>query len=168
MTVRLRPIGPDDLGFLWHWQHEVTDPEWKRWDGPYFPAGPTPTREEFDRRQRLGSTDRLLIEVAGAPAGVVTRHEEDPAGGGWWELGIVLYDPASWGGGIGRAALMSWTARTFAETGAHVVTMTTWSGNQRLIRAGLAAGYVECGRVPGARAWLGRRWDSVKLCHVRP
>lgn len=169
-VVRLRPVVLDDLDFLWHWRHGVPDPEWKRWDGPYFATGPSPSREEFDRaeRRRLGSPHRLLVEADGVRAGVVTRSEEDPTGGGWWELGIVLYDPVHWGGGIGREALVRWTRRTFAETGAHVLTLTTWSGNERMIRAGLAAGYVECGRIPGARAWLGRRWDSVKLCHVRP
>ena len=97
----------------------------------------------------------------------MSRYEEDPAGGDWWELGIVIHDPQHWGGGLGRGALRQWTQRTFNETNAHVITLTTWSGNQRMIRSAQRVGYRECARIPEARSWQGRRWDSVKLAVLR-
>lgn len=137
----------------WH-----TDPqaEWKQWDAPYFHAGV----------HRPSSGERI-IEVAGQAVGLVTRHAERPSEGGWWELGILIFDPQYWGGGIGTAALREWTGLTFAETGAHVLTLSTWSGNERMIRAGLRVGYRECARVREARLWQGRRYDSVRLDMLR-
>ncbi len=32
-----------------------------------------------------------------------------------------------------------------------------------MTRAAQRVGYRECGRVPEARLWAGRRWDSVRL-----
>lgn len=48
----------------------------------------------------------------------------------------------------GTRALRLWTAVTFADTGAHILTLTTWSGNARMLRAA-------------------QRHDSVKLAALR-
>lgn len=166
--VDVVPAVEDDLGWLWHWVGEVVDPEWTHWDGPYFPAEDR-TFEEFadEWRPEIARADRALVTVGGTRVGFVSRFEEPPVGGGWWEVGIVLFDPASWGHGIGTTALRLWTDQTFDETDAHVLTLTTWSGNERMVRAGARAGYVECARVPQARSWRGRRWDSVKMARLR-
>ncbi|WP_296136842.1 GNAT family N-acetyltransferase [uncultured Tessaracoccus sp.] len=170
MTVSLRPVREADADFLWTWLHATPDAQWKRWDAPYFPKGAPPSREEFERDHRRGLPDphRRTIDVDGEPVGIVTRVEEAPAGGGWWELGILVLDPERWGSGIGTEALRQWSRVTFEETDAHVLTLQTWSGNERMLGAARRAGYAECGRVPGARQWDGRRWDSVRMCLVRP
>lgn len=41
-AVDLRPVAAEDEEFLWGWLHGTPDPEWKRWDAPYFHAGDTP------------------------------------------------------------------------------------------------------------------------------
>ena len=93
---------------------------------------------------------------------MLVRNDE-----GWWELGISILDPAYWSGGLGTRALKLWTGATFRETPVHVLMLTTWSGNERMIRAAERVGYRECGRVPEARLWQGQRWDSVRLCVLR-
>lgn len=165
MTVTLRPLRADDAAWDYHWAHAVPDAEWKRWDAPYFhdPAATPPTFEDFAAGQRLGSPHQQVIEVDGERVGLLTRWEEEPRGGGWWEVGIVIFDPAYWGGGIGSEALAQWVSRTFTETPAHVVTLTTWGGNERMIRTGLRLGFTECARIPEARVVDGERHDSVKL-----
>lgn len=60
-----------------------------------------------------------------------------------------------WGRGVGRRALRLWTEATFATTDAQVVTLTTWSGNGRMIHCAGAVGYRECGRIPQARSCRG-------------
>ncbi|RJF72811.1 N-acetyltransferase [Deinococcus cavernae] len=168
--LALRPRQDADLPTLWRWVHGEENPEWMRWDGPYFASKPQPMSYEayLEKAQTVAhSPDRQIIALNGECIGMVTRYEEAPAGGGWWELGIVIYDPQHWGGGLGREALRQWTARTFQETDAHVITLTTWSGNERLIRSAQSAGYHECARIPEARHWQGRRWDSVKLALLR-
>lgn len=68
---------------------------------------------------------------------------------------------------VGTRALGLWTAATFADTDAHVLTLTTWSGNARMLRAEQRCGDRECAQIPEARHWQGRRHDSVKLAALR-
>jgi RimJ/RimL family protein N-acetyltransferase len=166
--LTLRERRPEDLPVLWRWLHGEDHPEWQRWDGPYFPrSGAKKTLSEFVETARPPGPHRRIIALDGECIGMVSRSEEEPAGGGWWELGIVIYDPRHWGGGFGRQALRLWTSLTFAETDAHVLTLTTWSGNERMVRSAQRVGYCECARIPEARLWQGQRWDSVKLCALR-
>lgn len=169
-TLTLRPRLPDDLAVLWHWTRATPHPEWQQWDGPYFTNKPSPVPfDDYvqDMQARPPQPHSRIIALDGQCIGQVTRFEEAPAGGGWWELGIVIYDPAHWGGGLGGEALRQWTDLTFAETDAHVLTLTTWSGNERMIRSAARVGYRECGRVPEARNWQGQRHDSVRLAQLR-
>ncbi|SMB91664.1 GNAT family N-acetyltransferase [Deinococcus hopiensis] len=170
--LTLRERRPEDLPYLWRWEHAEGDAEWKRWDAPYFherEAPSTVTLKEFTAKA-LGqspSPNSRIIALNGECIGSISRCEEHPRGGGWWEIGVLIHDPASWGGGLGTRALEVWTDATFRETEAHVVTLTTWSGNVRMVRAAERAGYRECGRVPQARLWRGQRWDSVRLCALK-
>lgn len=108
-----------------------------------------------------------IVALNGECIGQTTRWEEAPAGGGWWELGVLIFDPRYWGGGLGTQALRQCTDLTFHDTDAHVLTLTTWSGNERMLRAALRAGWHECPRIPQARVWQGRRHDSVKMALLR-
>ncbi len=162
----LRHIRSDDLPVMWRWIYGDPNPEWKRWDAPYWPLSFVP--EALFIEQALARVDGSwrTIELGGAPRGIVTRHwEDEPAG--WLEVGIVIYDPAWWSGGHGSAALREWTGRCFEETPAHTVTLSTWGGNERMVRAARRVGYAECARVREARLWDGRRWDSVRMQVLR-
>lgn len=168
--IDLRLMSVADLDVLWHWNHEVDDAAWQQWDAPYFPRGPRLELSEFrsQNRHRIDHPHQRMILIDGAPVGFVSRYEESPVGGGWWELGIVIFDPRYWGRGIGRRVLSLWTEVTFSRsTGVHVITLTTWSGNERMVRSAQAVGYRECARIPEARSWNGQRWDSVKLALLR-
>ena len=166
----LRPRLPEDWPTLHRWIHAEENPEWQRWDGPYFvkPASGL----SFDTYAEHAAANpwdegQQVITLDDECIGSVNRYEEVPAGGGWFELGVVIFDPVHWSGGLGTQALRLWTARTFMETSAHVITLTTWSGNARMLRAAEKVGYRECARIPEARAWNGQRWDSVKLAVLR-
>lgn len=171
-VVALRRVEAGDEEFLWTWIHGTPDAEWKRWDAPYFHAAEQAApmgRAAFARSFApwLDDADRRIVTVDGAAIGLATRHEEAPAGGGWWELGILLFDPSRWGGGIGTRALAAWTEATLTETDAHVLTLTTWSGNARMAGAAGRVGFRMCARVPESRAWDGRRWDSLRFALLR-
>ncbi|WP_019008685.1 GNAT family N-acetyltransferase [Deinococcus aquatilis] len=163
--VSIRGRRPRDLPTLRRW---LADPEaaWRKWDAPYFHAAST-TAAMQDYVELLGTRppdpNERVIDVGGVCIGMVNRSEEAPAGGGWWDLGILVYDPAHWGRGVGTRALELWVTATFEETNAHVVTFTTWGGNERMIRAALRLGFREAGRVREARVVAGQRYDSVRL-----
>lgn len=168
----LRPRTLPDLPELWNWLHGTPDPEWRRWDAPYLHA---PGNEagvslsDFTARALTDlSPDSLrVIEIGGQASGLVTRSWEAPPEGGWLELGIVIFDPACWGQGLGTLALRQWTGLCLHETPAHVLSLTTWSGNERMMGSALRVGYRECGRVRQARLWEGARYDSVRLDLLR-
>ncbi|WP_244944494.1 GNAT family N-acetyltransferase [Deinococcus metallilatus] len=167
--VVLRDRQPRDLPTLTRW---LNDPqaEWRRWDAPYFAAAATnKTMRAYAQylAQNGPDADERVIDVDGVCVGMVNRSEEEPVGGGWWDLGILIYDPASWGAGIGTRALRLWVADTFEWTNAHVVTVSTWSGNERMIRAARRVGFRECARVREAYPVRGQRFDSVKLDLLR-
>ena len=168
LTLRARL--PRDVPILYRWLHVEKNPEWQRWDGPYFAKQTAELSfDAYAGRAAAHPWDegQQIIALDGICIGSVSRSEEDPAGGGWWELGIVIFDPVHWGGGLGTRALQLWTTRTLEQTPAHVLTLTTWSGNLRMICAAEKVGYRECARIPEARAWNGQRWDSVKLAVLR-
>ncbi len=169
LLIELRPVIEADLYFLWHWIHEATNPEWTLWDAPYFKKPKKKSIQDFmaEDAEWFRDTDRRMVFVDGKPAGIVTRYEENPAGSGWWEVGIILYDPDRWGQGIGREALEMWVSMIFEKTDAHLVTLTTWSGNERMMRAAARIGFTECARIPEARVWNGRRWDSIRMAFLR-
>ncbi|WP_084050838.1 GNAT family N-acetyltransferase [Deinococcus hopiensis] len=169
LGVVLRDRRPDDLPLLAHW---LTDAgaEWRRWDAPYFPAPVTNrTMETYVAHMAAHppDADEQVIDVDGVCVGMVNRSQEEPEGGGWWDLGILILDPAYWGGGVGTQALALWVADTFDWTDAHVLTVTTWSGNERMIRLARRLGFRECGRVREARVLGGRRFDQVRLDLLR-
>ncbi|MPY65125.1 GNAT family N-acetyltransferase [Deinococcus sp. SDU3-2] len=169
LPVTLRDRRTSDLPILTRW---LTDPaaEWRRWDAPYFPAaGTTRTMEAYaDYLAAHGpDADEQVIDVDGVVVGMVNRSEEEPEGGGWWDLGILIYDPAYWGGGVGTRALGLWVQDTLDWTDAHVLTVTTWGGNERMLRLGKRLGFRECARVRQARLWEGVRYDSVQLDLLR-
>lgn len=101
LGVVLRDRRPDDLPLLAHW---LTDAgaEWRRWDAPYFPAPVTNrTMETYVAHMAAHppDADEQVIDVDGVCVGMVNRSQEEPEGGGWWDLGILILDPAYWGGG---------------------------------------------------------------------
>ncbi|UQN06147.1 GNAT family N-acetyltransferase [Deinococcus sp. QL22] len=164
-AVSVRGRRPRDLPTLRRW---LADPQaqWREWDAPYFHAASTSAVMQAYVDQlasRPPDPDERVVDVGGVCIGMVNRSEEAPAGGGWWDLGILVYDPAHWGRGVGTRALELWVTATFEETNAHVVTFTTWSGNERMIRAALRLGFREAGRVREARVVQGQRYDSVRL-----
>ncbi|CAM3910358.1 GNAT family N-acetyltransferase [Deinococcus frigens] len=168
-TVTLRGRRPRDLPVLRRW---LADPQaqWRDWDAPYFHAAATTAtlRAYVERLEHTpGRSDERVIELGGECVGMVNRSQEEPAGGGWWDLGILIYDPAHWGHGTGTRALALWVTATFDETDAHVLTFTTWGGNERMIHAALKLGFREAARIREARLVGGVRHDSVRLDLLR-
>lgn len=145
------------------------DAEWKRWDGPYFPAPSTSARDAmagklaedpWQRDAATGLPKRLAVCVDGTAVGSVSWHWEDPTSG-WVRVGIVIYDPDYWGQGYGSAALRLWIDWLAGQDHIHRIDLVTWSGNERMLRAARTIGMTEEGRLRSARVVRGERYDSV-------
>ena len=165
-ALTLRPQTARDALHLAFW---LTDPqaEWRQWDAPFMQGEPpAPDAQETEDGPGAAPHERLIVQ-GDQGIGLVTRRPEAPSSGGWWEVGILIYDPRHWGGGLGTRALSSWSELTFEETGAHLITLSTWSGNTRMLRAAERVGYRECARVREARLWQGQRYDHVQMQLLR-
>ena len=168
MKVNLRTEYEDDWPWLWHWRHELDNAEWKQWDSPFLHDHIRRlSYEEFKQAQVLNTRFGSIIEADGQRVGTVNRSELPPRGGGWWDIGIVIYDPTYRNQGIGTEAGRLWIDHTFNHTRAHVVTLSTWSGNEPMIKTGERLGLKECSRIPEARSWKGLRYDVVQMSVLR-
>ncbi|MFC6661914.1 hypothetical protein [Deinococcus multiflagellatus] len=102
--LRLRGRQPDDLAVLWRWMHAEQAPAWQQWDAPYFHAARPPSDLSLTAfvaraEDQPPSPHLRILDLHGQCVGQVSRSEEAPAGGGWWDLGVLIFDPAHWGGG---------------------------------------------------------------------
>lgn len=103
-------------------------------------------------------TDRLI--------GQVTWYFESRESN-WRRMGILLFDPACWGGGRGTEAIRRWTGYLFATTDVVRLDFATWSGNPGMLGIGRNLGFVEEARFRDAREVNGGRYDSVVMGVLR-
>jgi RimJ/RimL family protein N-acetyltransferase len=164
----LRTGLPADGPVLREWLRPHHD--WHRWDGPYFPRPTDVEAEAFAARVATQAADdgqglpphRAVVAdpVTDLLLGTVSWYWESEATQ-WARTGIVLYDPAVRGRGIGRAALAAWTDLLFARTDWVRLDLATWSGNHAMTAVAGALGFVEEARFRRARVVDGVRHDAV-------
>lgn len=130
--VVLRPLRPDDRDPL-RALHQ--DPGVMRWWAPMDPDFP------FDPEPHM---TRLVIEVAGEPAGIVQFTEElEPA---YKSAGIDLFlGDAFQGRGLGRETLRVVVDHLVADRGHHRITIDPAAHNHAAVRCYAAAGFETVG-----------------------
>ncbi len=168
-SVRIRPIQEEDLPILWNYIYGTENPEWKKWDAPYFPL----QFKDFEtyKQEFLQKTDEhpprsKIIEAGGQVIGTVGyywEHEES----NWLEAGLIIYDPAYWNGGYGTEALTLWVDYLFSTMPLARVGITTWSGNKRMMRAAEKIGMQLEGRMRKCRIVNGEFYDSIRMGLLR-
>jgi len=167
--VIVREIEDKDFLPLWTFIHGEENPEWKKWDAPYFPL----IFEEFDvfKTGFLQSAEnippsRMVVEVEGKVIGSLSYYWEHKESN-WLEIGIGLYDPKYWNGGYGTEALSLWVDFLFSTLPLARVGITTWSGNKRMMRAAEKIGMQLEGRMRKCRIYNGEYYDSIRMGVLR-
>ena len=140
--IAFRDIELRDLAQYRHWKHP--DREHHKFNGPYFRKD---SEAELDARmhelasrlrngEREALTDRRLVvdDVTDELIGEVNwywKSEETL----WMEVGVVIFNEAYWGRGIGAVVLGRWMDEIFRGFPQLVrLGLTTWSGNTRMMR----------------------------------
>ena len=82
----------------------------------------------------------FAIEMEGRLIGDI-QARRDPYLAGVFEIGIVVFEDADKGRGVGREVLSLMTAQLFEHEGAHRVQLNTDVGNTAMRRAAEAAGF---------------------------
>ena len=165
--VHLRPFFEDDLFKLWELSAKEENPEWKKWDAPYYPYSPKPFEEFLKGKDWFLRSDSVQgIEVDDELIGLVSYYwEHEPSL--WLEMGIVIYKPEYWSGGYGTEAIRQWMALLFKKMPLVRVGYTTWSGNERMIRVGEKLGMTMEARIRKVRYWNGNYYDSIRMGILR-
>ncbi len=145
--------------------------EWLKLDAPYEPDF---TQAQIERsiarytksieanewpspRKRLviadSQTERLLGTVNWYWQSEITN---------WLSVGVAIYNPANWRRGIGYEALGLWSEYLWqALPKIARLGLSTWSGNQGMIRLAMKLGFKEEARYRKARIVDGEYFDSV-------
>jgi len=164
----IRPIIEMDLARLWELIYRDEQPEWKKWDAPYYPHQ-TMTYEEFlikSGGSYINNERIWAIEVNGVVRGIISYYwEHEPSL--WLEMGIVLHESASWGKGLGTRAMKLWIEHLFTTMPLVRVGYTTWSGNERMIRVGEKLGMTLEARVRKVRFYNNHYYDSIRMGLLR-
>ncbi len=170
--VTLRQVEKEDLPVLWELRYGNPNPEWKKWDAPYF------TLKYIDKETYIKKAehqlamqhhplDHMIIEADGQIIGSVIFYWESEATR-WLEMGIVIYLPEYWGDGYGTEAMKHWIDYLF-ETIPYIerVGYTTWSGNQRMVKVGQKLGMTLEARMRKCRYYNGFYYDSIRMGLLR-
>lgn len=167
--VTLRDWREDDLDPWRHWMHP--ERRWHELDGPYY-SRPDARQigEMIEKKRDAISADEWpvprhsLVIAEGAAnklLGVVTWSWESQETH-WITLGIVIFDSARWGQGIGYESLGLWSQYLFDSLPRLVrLDLRTWSGNHGMIRLAGKLGYTLEARFRMARIVNGVHFDGL-------
>ncbi len=165
--LTIRPVEERDLTRLWELMYKDKAPEWKKWDAPYFPHESVPYDDFMKTSTKLIGKDNFwAITINEKVYGIVSYYFEDDQGK-WLEFGIVIHESQRWGKGIGTRALKLWVNHLFESFSIRRVGLTTWSGNERMIRVGEKLGMKLEGRIRQVRFYEGNYYDSIRMGILR-
>ncbi len=144
---------------------------WQDFDGPYYP------RMAADEIPKVVSHLREKIMQADWPAPrnslAITESETNNLIGGlnrywtsketsWLSIGIVIYDPEKWRGGLGYEAFGLWSDYLLQEMPELArLDLRTWSGNQGMMRLAEKLGYQKEAVFRKARIVKGEYYDGI-------
>lgn len=165
--VRIKPIEEKDIHSLWELSAKDAEPEWKKWDDPYIPYEPKTFEQFFEIKHHFVNQDDFWgIYVNGVLVGSLCYYWEHEASL-WLEIGIVIYDPSHWSGGIGTEAIRLWITHLFNELPLVRIGYTTWSGNIRMMKVGEKLGMKMEARLRKCSFYNGEYYDSIRMGILR-
>jgi putative hydrolase of HD superfamily len=144
---------------------------WQDFNGPYYPqmlASDIPVHIN-DLRKKINqanwSQPRHAFVISDAETdqliGRLNRYWESKETN-WLSIGIVIYNPEKWSGGLGYEAFGLWTEYLFQEMPELVrLDARTWSGNQGMMRLAEKLGYQQEAVFRKARIVKGEYYDSI-------
>jgi RimJ/RimL family protein N-acetyltransferase len=170
--IQLKKIANQDLPHLWELMYGEEEPEYKKWDAPYFPLQKIDQQtyiNKMTKELQRGADTIYLIQTHSdsKTIGSVTYYwEHEPSN--WLEMGIIIYLPEYWNGGYGTEAIKLWTDYLFqSKPQIPRVGYTTWSGNHRMVQVGKKLGMQQEARIRNVRTYQGRLYDSIRMGLLR-
>lgn len=168
--INLRRLTKQDLEELYVVMYSGENPEWTKYNAPYFNEYQFMDFETFmkEEHHQFYLTEQVHgIFLSGKLIGVVTKYWESFATR-WLEVGIVIYDDRFWSKGIGKIALEMWIEKCFhLHPEIEHVGLTTWSGNIGMMKLSEKIGMKLEAQIRKVRYYNGIYYDSVKYGILR-
>ena len=169
--LNLENFNSSYLKDIWKDGFKANNPEWTKWNAPYF-NDYIPYQSFSDFKESPISTYLLsksckAIISNGQAIGMVSKNWIDKTTL-WLEIGIVIYNPNYWHGGLGTRALEKWITDIFSEyPDLEHIGSTTWSGNPRMMHLAEKIGLKKEAQIRRVRYFQGFYYDSVKYGVLR-
>ncbi|WP_117168019.1 GNAT family N-acetyltransferase [Paraliobacillus sediminis] len=169
--VVLKEASQEDIDTLYYWRYEEEEQSAKKWNGPYIPENFL-TKNDYKLSWKnntalySGVPDTLVILVGDKLIGTVGAYWID-RNTNWLETGIVIYDKNYWNGGYGYEAYKLWIDFLFKSTNLHRLGMSTWSGNDRMMKVAEKVGMQVEARIRDARIVDDTYYDAIKMGILR-
>lgn len=166
--VSLRPLNETDLERVWHFKFKAEDQSYRKWNAPYFYEHDIPLAQFKKRYLQDQSTPPKLFGmfIDDELKGTVSYYWENERTR-WLECGIIIYDSRLWNGGYGTKALSLWVDQLFSLIDIPRIGLTTWSGNERMMRCAEKCGFILEGRLRKVRYYQGAYYDSMRYGMLR-
>ncbi|PEJ32268.1 GNAT family N-acetyltransferase [Peribacillus butanolivorans] len=172
-NVVLRNVKKDDLKLLWSLKYGEENPEWKKWDAPYYPHELIDFNTYIDKEEKhriydekMGVYSELIMEKDHQIIGSIVYYwEHEPSR--WLEIGITIFEANYWNGGYGTEAIKLFITYLFENIEIERVGLTTWSGNERMMAVALKVGMQLEGRMRKCRYFDGYYYDSIRMGILR-
>lgn len=168
MIIELKKLSIEQASDFWELAFSDSEAEWTKWNGPYF-YDVLPSKKEFEcsDNEYIENPFRKVIWVEKKMVGMVFAYYEDKPINRWLDIGISIYDHSKWNSGIGTSALKLWVNELFDQVDLPHIGLTTWSGNEGMLRVAEKIGFQKEAQVRKVRYWKGCYWDSIKYGVLR-
>jgi RimJ/RimL family protein N-acetyltransferase len=160
--ISIRPLEEEDIEGIYNWYN---DQEFNLWASGAWPLNTLKSKEELARKfidQPDGGHRYAILNEDSAVIGSVGFREHNiPARSAvvYINIGRSEY----WGKGYGTEALMIFVKYLFFQWNFHRLSLDTWDGNIRAIRAYEKVGFKIEGRLREACYVLGEYHDAVLM-----
>lgn len=162
----LRPLEPDDIPTFYRWNNNQ---EVNLWSSAAWPLNTMLSEEQIEERFFSPSQDRtryMILNETQEPIGTIGFREVNvPARSA--VLFIVIGEKEFWGHGYGTDALKLLVEFLFFQWNFHRLSLDTWDGNIRAIKAYEKLGFQVEGRLRQARFVMGEYRDAILMGLLR-
>jgi len=167
--IQLRDWQLKDVPIYEHWRTGWQ--EWMNYDAPYYKSNDEKLSSEYKqklteriKKQEFSEPRRNLVIAdmeTNVMIGMVSWYWESKETN-WMCVGIVIYDEAHWGKGIGYEALGLWCQYLWDSFSEIVrLDLRSWSGNAGMMRLAEKLGFQLEATFRKARIVKGKYYDSV-------
>ena len=164
-VVTIQDFEASDMQSVYTLAYEKPHYRFEDYDAPYFEKEERKTLEAFKEyypQRYMNKSSLKAIKINGRLVGSVSSYYVDSRTR-WLEIGIILYEENMWNKGIGMIALKQWITHVFNTHTIEHIGLTTWSGNQGMMKSALKVGLNLEAHIPKVRYYQDHYYDSLKF-----